>query len=61
MKTAILITRYFGLVILIIGVFFNLKMYLFEELPTYMFSILSFFGILLIGISYLMKPKVKTK
>lgn len=57
MKTTILITRYFGIFILFIGVVLNLKMYLLEEWPTYMFTILSFFGIVLIGISYLMKPK----
>ena len=57
MKTAITITRYFGIFMLFIGVVLNLKMYLLLESPTYMFTILSFFGILLIGISYLMKPK----
>jgi len=61
MKTSILITRYFGWFILIIGIFLNLKMYFFEELPTYMFTILSFFGILLMGISYIMKAKIKSK
>jgi hypothetical protein len=30
-------------------------------LPTYMFTILSFFGILLMGISYIMKAKIKSK
>ena len=59
MKTAISITRYFGLFILLVGVILNIKMYLFEEWPTYIFTVLSFFGILLIGISYLMKPKIK--
>lgn len=58
MKTTITITRYFGIFILFIAVVLNLKMYLFEEMPTYMFSILGFFGIVLIAISYLMKPKM---
>jgi hypothetical protein len=58
MKRAILFTRYFGLCILLIGIFLNLRMYFLEEWPTYMFSILSFFGILLMGISFLMKRKL---
>ena len=57
MKTAIAITRYFGILMLFIGVVLNLKMYILAEWPTYMFTILSFYGILLIGISYLMKSK----
>ncbi|EIA07218.1 hypothetical protein HJ01_03490 [Flavobacterium frigoris PS1] len=61
MKTAVSITRYFGSFILLVGISLNVKMYFFNERPTYMFTILSFFGALLIGISYLMKPKVKSK
>lgn len=57
MKTTILITRYFGLFILVVGVLLNIKMFYLGESPTYMFSILCFFGVVLIGISYLMKPK----
>lgn len=58
MKSVIAFTRYFGLFIFFVGVILNFKMYFFNEWPTYMFYILSFFGILLIGISYLMKRKL---
>ncbi|UFH34611.1 hypothetical protein [Flavobacterium acetivorans] len=58
MKSVIAFTRYFGLFVFLVGVILNFKMYYFDEWPTYMFYILSFFGILLIGISYLMKRKL---
>lgn len=58
MKSVIAFTRYFGLFVFLVGVSLNFKMYYFDEWPTYMFYILSFFGILLIGISYLMKRKL---
>jgi uncharacterized membrane protein HdeD (DUF308 family) len=58
MKSTIAITRYFGLFILLVGISLNSKMYYFNERPTYMFFVLSLFGILLIGISYLMKRKL---
>ena len=48
-----LFIRYLGLFILVIGIVLNIKMYLLNEWPTYLFLILSLFGILLIGISYL--------
>ncbi|MFT5964179.1 MAG: hypothetical protein ACI9L6_000909 [Flavobacterium sp.] len=57
MKSTIIITRYFGFLILFIGIILNIKMYFFEERPTYMFHILCFFGVLLIGTSYLMRQK----
>lgn len=58
MKSVISFTRYFGLFIFFIGVILNVKMYLFDEWPTYKFYILCFFGIVVIGISYLMKRKL---
>lgn len=57
MKTTLLITRYFGLFILLIGILLNCKMYFQKEPFHMMFLILCFFGLLLIGISYLMKPQ----
>lgn len=60
MKGTMTFTRYFGLFILVIGIILNFKMYFFNEWPTYMFYVLCFFGILLIGISYLMGQKRNT-
>jgi hypothetical protein len=57
MKGSITFTRYFGFFIFLIGIILNIKMYFFNERPTYMYYILCFFGILLIGISYLMRQK----
>jgi galactitol-specific phosphotransferase system IIC component len=57
MKATITFTRYFGFFILLIGIILNIKMYFFNERPTYMFYILCFFGVLLIGTSYLMRQK----
>ncbi|MGO4819155.1 hypothetical protein [Flavobacterium sp. W22_SRS_FP1] len=57
MKATIAITRYFGFFILLVGIILNIKMYLFNEWPTYMFYVLCFFGVLLIGTSYLMRRK----
>lgn len=55
MKTTITITRYFGLFILLIGILLNLKMYFFEEPETLIYLLLCFFGIILFGLSYLMR------
>ena len=55
MKTTITITRYFGLFILLIGILLNLKMYFFEEPGTLIYLLLCFFGIILFGLSYLMR------
>lgn len=49
------ILKYFGLVILIIGIGLNIKMYLNQEWPTYLFYIVCFIGILQIMISLLSK------
>ena len=55
MKTTIKITRYFGLFILFIGILLNLKMYIMSEPGTLVYLLLCFFGIILFGLSYLMK------
>ena len=55
MKTTIKITRYFGLFILFIGILLNLKMYIMGEPGTLVYLLLCFFGIILFGLSYLMK------
>ncbi|MBX9887109.1 MAG: hypothetical protein K2Y30_04135 [Flavobacteriaceae bacterium] len=55
MKTTITITRYFGLFILLIGILLNLKMYFLDEPGTLVYLLLCFFGIILFGLSYLMK------
>lgn len=53
MKKANLFTRYFGLFIFLVGIILNIKIYFFDDWATYLFFVLSFLGILLIGISYL--------
>ena len=53
MKKANLFIRYFGVFIFLVGIVLNVKMYVLNEWPTYLFFVLSFLGILLIGISCL--------
>ncbi len=53
MKKVNLILRYFGFFVFFVGIILNIKMYIFDEWPTYLFFGLSLLGILLIGISYL--------
>ena len=50
-----LILRYFGLTILIIGIGLNIKMYVNQEWPTYVFYIVCFIGVLQIAASFLSK------
>lgn len=50
--------RLLGLIFLFVGVVLNLQMYIYEEWPTYLYLIVCLFGALLIGLSYLIKPKV---
>ncbi|SDX42767.1 hypothetical protein [Flavobacterium degerlachei] len=57
MKKAIGIMRLLGLIFLFVGVILNLQMYIYEGWPTYLYLVLCLFGVLLIGLSYLMKPK----
>lgn len=52
MKKVRLLLRFFGFFILLIGVVLNVKMYIFEEWPTYLFYWISLFGVLLIGLSF---------
>jgi hypothetical protein len=49
--------RLVGLVFIFIGIILNLQMFIYEAWPTYLFLVLCLFGVLLIGLSYLMKPK----
>ncbi|SEA28449.1 hypothetical protein SAMN05443667_103113 [Flavobacterium gillisiae] len=57
MKKVIGYLRLVGLLFLFVGIVLNLQMYIYEEMPTYLFLVLCVFGILLIGLSYLIKPK----
>ena len=49
--------RLVGLIFLFVGIILNLQMYIYEEWPTYLFLVVVCFGVLLIGLSYLIKPK----
>ncbi len=49
------ILKYFGLAVLIIGIGLNIKMYLNQEWPTYLFYIVCFIGILQITMSLILK------
>ncbi len=57
MKKVIGFMRLLGLVFLFVGVILNLQMYIYEEWPTYLYLVICLFGVLLIGLSYLIKPK----
>lgn len=57
MKKVYLFLRYLGLFILLVGIVLNIKMYVFNEWPTYIFFVLCLFGILLIGITYMKTQK----
>ena len=50
-----LLLRYFGLVVLILGVILNVKMYLNQEWPTVLFFIICLIGIVQIIISFVFK------
>jgi uncharacterized membrane protein YesL len=54
-KKVTIYLRLVGLVFIFIGVILNFQMYIYEEWPTYLFLVS--FGVLLIGLSYLKKPK----
>ena len=53
MKRTNLFIRYFGLFVFLVGIILNIKMYIFNEWPTYLFFLLCLLGFFLIGISYL--------
>lgn len=55
MKKKNLVLRYFGLLLLIIGIALNIKMYIDEDWPTYLFYMISTIGILQIIISLFCK------
>jgi hypothetical protein len=56
MKNKNLILRYFGIFLLILGIILNIKMYIDEAYPTYLFFIISIIGIIQIIVSFLSKP-----
>ena len=47
--------RYFGLIVFLIGIILNIKMYLNQEWPTYLFYIICFVGIIQILVSIIFK------
>ena len=55
MKNKNLILRYFGLFLLVNGIILNVKMYIDEAWPTYLFFIISGIGIIQIIASFLSK------
>ncbi len=55
MKEKNIILKYFGLAVFIIGIGLNIKMYLNQEWPTYLFYIVCFIGILQITMSLILK------
>lgn len=56
MKHKNLILRYFGLLLLIAGIILNIKMYINEEWPTYLFYVISAVGVIQIIVSFIVKP-----
>lgn len=52
MENKNLIIRYFGLLLLTIGIVLNVKMYVDQAYPTYLFYIISLVGIVQIVVSY---------
>ena len=55
MKNKNLILRYSGLIIFGIGVILNIKMYLNQEWPTYIFYLLCFIGIVQVICAFTLK------
>lgn len=55
MKNKNLILRYFGLFLLVVGIILNVKMYIDEAWPTYLFFIISAIGVIQIIISFVVK------
>lgn len=55
MKSKNLIIRYFGLFLLITGIVLNVKMYIEEAWPTYLFYIIGVVGLIQIIISFFAK------
>ena len=61
MKKVNLLLRYSGFFVFFVGIILNVKMYIFNEWPTYLFFGLSLLGILLVGISYLNRKNNKNQ
>lgn len=55
MKRKNLVLRYFGLFFLLMGVILNVKMFIDEAWPTYLFFIICIIGLVQIIISFLIK------
>lgn len=55
MKNKNLILRYFGLLLLVIGIILSIKMYVDRAYPTYLFFIISGIGIIQIIASFVSK------
>lgn len=55
MKNKNLILRYFGLFLLVVGIILNVKMYVDEAWPTYLFYMISAIGIIQIIVSFVSK------
>lgn len=50
-----LIIRYFGLLLLLVGIVLNIKMYIDDAYPTYLFYVICLIGIIQIIIAYKVK------
>ena len=61
MKKVNLLLRYSGFFVFFVGIILNVKIYIFNEWPTYLFFGLSLLGILLVGISYLNRKNNKNQ
>ncbi len=55
MRKKNLILRYFGLAFLLVGIALNIKMYVNQEWPTYLFFIICLVGIIQIILSVVLK------
>ena len=55
MKNKNLIIRYFGLLLLVVGIILSVKMYVDKAYPTYLFFVISAIGIIQIIASFLSK------
>lgn len=55
MRKKNLILRYFGVTFLLVGVALNIKMYVNQEWPTYLFFVICFIGIIQIVLSFIIK------
>jgi len=58
MKNRNLILRYFGLLVLITGVIFNIRMFIIEAWPTSLFFIICLIGIIQVCFSYYKQIKI---